>query len=178
MRERLKLSERSKSMTRAPKKASSKAAARTTATRSRPTVSPAFPIRAMSRSCTATKPPRQTLRDAFDSGRMHHGWLLTGLEGVGKASLAYAFARYVLASPAERATAPAGRLAVDPQSTAARQISARSHPGLLVIRRMADAKTKRISSVIRVDEVRRLKSFLQLTAERGQLAGRHRRSRR
>ena len=108
-----------------------------------------------------------TLREAFDSGRMHHGWLLTGLEGVGKASLAYAFARYVLASPAERATAPAGRLAVDPQSTAHRQISARSHPGLLVIRRTADAKTKRISSVIRVDEVRRLKSFLQLTANEG-----------
>ena len=109
----------------------------------------------------------QTLREAFDSGRMHHGWLLTGSEGIGKASLAYAFARYVLAAPGERATAPAGRLAVDPQSPAARLISARSHPGLLVIRRTADAKTKRLSSVIRVDEVRRLKSFLQLTANEG-----------
>ena len=109
----------------------------------------------------------RTLREAFDGGRMHHGWLLTGLEGVGKATLAYAVARYVLATPAERATAAGGRLAIDPGTSAARLIAARSHPGLLVIRHMADAKTKRVSAVIRVDDVRRLKSFLQLTAADG-----------
>lgn len=107
------------------------------------------------------------LRSAFDGGRMHHGWLLTGPEGIGKATLAYAFARYVLASVADRTTAEPGRLAIGAQTTAARQISARSHPGLLVIRRTADAKTKRMSTVIRVEEVRRLKAFLQLTAAEG-----------
>ena len=109
----------------------------------------------------------RTLREAFDGGRMHHGWLLTGPEGVGKATLAYAFARYVLSPAADRARAPAGRLLMPAQGIAARQIMARSHAGLLVIRRTADAKTKRVSSVIRVDEVRRLKSFLQMTAAEG-----------
>ena len=108
-----------------------------------------------------------TLRAAFDGGRMHHGWLLTGAEGIGKATLAYAFARYVLSRPDERAAAPPGRLAVGTQTSTARQISAQSNPGLLVIRRTADAKTKRVSSVIRVDKVRRLKSFLQMTAADG-----------
>lgn len=109
----------------------------------------------------------QTLRAAFDGGRMHHGWLLTGLEGVGKATLAYAFARYVLASPAERAAVESGRLAIARQSQAARQIVAQSHPGLLVIRRTVDARSKKLSTVIRVDEVRRLKAFLQLTPNAG-----------
>ena len=107
------------------------------------------------------------LRGPFDSGRMHHGWLLTGPEGIGKATLAYALARYVLAKPAERAAAAPGRLAISPTSVTAGQVSAQSHPGLLVIRRTADAKTKRMSTVIRVDEVRRLKSFLQHTAADG-----------
>ena len=35
--------------------------------------------------------------DAVASGRMHHAWLIVGPEGVGKATLAYHFARMVLA---------------------------------------------------------------------------------
>ncbi len=154
-------------MTRAPKKASGKATARDDGDEIEADRLAGFPHPRDVTLVHGHEAAETTLRETFDSGRMHHGWLLTGLEGVGKASLAYAFARYVLATPSERAKAPAGRLAVDPQSSAARQISARSHPGLLVIRRTADAKTKRISSVIRVDEVRRLKSFLQLTANEG-----------
>jgi DNA polymerase-3 subunit delta' len=106
------------------------------------------------------------LRQAADSGRLHHGWLLAGPDGVGKATLAYRLARYLLAAPAERAQSPAGRLAPPQESTAFRQVLARSHPGLLVVRRAFDGK--RVSSQIRVDEVRRLKSFLGLTAGAGQ----------
>jgi DNA polymerase-3 subunit delta' len=101
------------------------------------------------------------LRDAFASGRMHHGWLITGLEGIGKATLAYRFARYVLADPVERA---ADTLDVPPDTRAARQVLALSHPGLLVIRRAWDPKTKRFPATIPVDEVRRLKAFLGRTA--------------
>src|SRR5690606_8652601 len=101
------------------------------------------------------------LRDAFASGRMHHGWLITGLEGIGKATLAYRFARYVLANPVERA---ADTLDVPPDTRAARQVLALSHPGLLVIRRAWDPKTKRFPATIPVDEVRRLKAFLGRTA--------------
>ena len=36
---------------------------------------------------------------AFNSGRLHHGWLLTGPRGVGKASFAWAVARFLLATP-------------------------------------------------------------------------------
>ncbi len=40
------------------------------------------------------------LVDAMRGGRLHHAWLITGPPGVGKATLAYRFARRLLAGPA------------------------------------------------------------------------------
>jgi DNA polymerase-3 subunit delta' len=102
------------------------------------------------------------LEAAFASGRMHHAWLIAGAEGIGKATLAYRFARYVLADPAERTL---DTLDIAPDTRATRQVLALSHPGLLVIRRAYDPKGKRFPATIPVDEVRRLKSFLGRTAE-------------
>lgn len=104
------------------------------------------------------------LAAAFASGRMHHGWLIAGTEGIGKATLAYRLARHVLADPAERT---AGTLDIAEDTRTARQVLALSHPGLLVIRRAWDPKTKRFPATIPVDEVRRLKSFLARTADEG-----------
>ena len=103
------------------------------------------------------------LAEAFADGRMHHAWLFAGRAGIGKATLAYRFARYALARPHERDLAGPS-LDVPADCTAARQIMALSHPGLLVLRRPYDSKTKRFATTIPVDEVRRLKSFLGLTS--------------
>src|SRR3989337_2377148 len=70
--------------------------------------------------------------DALESGRMHHAWLLVGPEGVGKATLAYRFARSVLA---EGALAGADHPVF-------RKVAALSHPNLLLIRRSSVAKAK------------------------------------
>ncbi|MDE2459358.1 MAG: DNA polymerase III subunit delta', partial [Rhodospirillales bacterium] len=37
------------------------------------------------------------LYQAVRSGRLHHGWLLAGPPGIGKATLAYRFGRWLLA---------------------------------------------------------------------------------
>ena len=107
------------------------------------------------------------LAGALAAGRLHHGWLLAGRQGIGKATLAYRFARHALAQPAERD--PLGQsLDIAPETTAARQVLALSHPGLLVIRRPWDQRAKRHPTAIPVDEVRRLKGFLAHTADAGQ----------
>jgi DNA polymerase-3 subunit delta' len=99
------------------------------------------------------------LAEALAGGRLHHAWLLTGPQGIGKATLAYRFARAALALPEQR-DASGQSLAVAETTTAARQVKVLSHPGLLLIRRPYDIKAKRFATNIPVDEVRRLRSFL------------------
>ena len=107
-----------------------------------------------------------TLAQAFAGGRLHHAWLLAGRAGIGKATLAYHMARHMLARPEERDPA-AATLDVPPGSAATRQVARLAHPGLLVLRRPYDLKSKRLLSVISVDEVRRLRGFLGLTGAEG-----------
>jgi DNA polymerase-3 subunit delta' len=99
----------------------------------------------------------QELADALQSGRMHHAWLIVGPEGIGKATLAYRFARTVLAESD----------AVDRDHPVFRKVAALSHPNLLLIRRSWVEKTKRWSQWIGVDEVRRLRAFLGHSAGEG-----------
>ena len=93
---------------------------------------------------------------------MHHAWLLVGPEGIGKATLAYRFARSVLAEVRAEL-----RTAIDREHPVFRKVAALSHPNLLVIRRAWNEKTKRYGQWIGVDEVRRLRAFLGNTAGEG-----------
>jgi len=102
------------------------------------------------------------LASALRSGHMHHAWLLVGPEGVGKATLAYHFARSVLA----HGEAGDGA-AVHADHAVFRKVAGLQHPNLLLIRRSWIEKTKRYSQWIGVDEVRRLRAFLGSTAGEG-----------
>lgn len=104
--------------------------------------------------------------EGWRSGRLHHAWLIAGPEGVGKATFAYAAARFLLANPPGR-TARADNLAVDPASPAARQVSARSHPDLFVVRRQLAKDGKRYLTEIGVDEARDAIARLSGTAGAG-----------
>ena len=105
----------------------------------------------------------RALAESLSEGRMHHAWLLSGRKGVGKATLAYRFARAALAHPSERRSDRAS-LDIADDTRAARQVRALSHPGLLVLRRPYDEKAKRFATSIPIDEVRRLRSFLSHSA--------------
>jgi DNA polymerase-3 subunit delta' len=95
--------------------------------------------------------------EALASGRMHHAWLIVGPEGVGKATLAYRFARMVLAGGED----------VSRDHPVFRKVAAQSHPNLLPIRRSWVEKSNRYSQFIGVDEVRRLRAFLGHSAGEG-----------
>jgi DNA polymerase III subunit delta' len=123
-----------------------------------------FPHPRLTTSVAGHDDAEQLLAQSVLSGRMHHGWLITGAEGIGKATLGYALARFLLASETERGSAPQ-RLIVPATSVAFRQVAALSHPDLLVLRRPWDQKAKRHSTQITIDEVRRLRFFLSHKAE-------------
>jgi DNA polymerase-3 subunit delta' len=99
---------------------------------------------------------------ALRGGRPPHAWLITGPPGIGKATLAYRMARTLLRYGATDA-APAD-LSLPADDPVARQIAARSHPGLLVLKRGLNPRTGKPQTELPVDEVRRLSDFFGMTA--------------
>jgi DNA polymerase III subunit delta' len=102
---------------------------------------------------------------ALRAGRPPSAWLITGAPGVGKATLAYRIARYLLAHGA--ADAGPEDLAVPEDNSTARQVMAQSHPGLLVLKRALHPKTGKLMTVLSVDEIRRLADFFGMTSGAG-----------
>ncbi|MBY5934051.1 DNA polymerase III subunit delta' [Tateyamaria omphalii] len=110
--------------------------------------------------------------DAFNGGRVHHAWLLTGPRGVGKATLAWRIARFLLATPDpdpdDMFGAPVpSTLDVSPDHPVTRRIAAGSDPGLKSVHRTENEKTKRLRDQITIDDIRALGSFFQLSATDG-----------
>jgi DNA polymerase-3 subunit delta' len=110
----------------------------------------------------------QALLDGYRSGRMPHAWLIGGAAGIGKATLAYRLARFVLAQPDPSAAVVqrANSLAVERDHPVARRIAAQGHGDLLVLRRTV-GDTGKLRSVIVVDDVRRTIGFFGSTAGEG-----------
>ncbi|MBV7378809.1 DNA polymerase III subunit delta' [Maritimibacter dapengensis] len=112
--------------------------------------------------------------DAYTSGRLHHGWLITGPRGVGKATLAWRIARFLLATPPADdgglfgdAPPPPERLDIDPEHPVMRRSMQLAEPGLFLLRRGPNDKGDRLSADIRVNEVRKLREFFGLSASDG-----------
>jgi len=105
------------------------------------------------------------LLSAYRSGRIPHAWLIGGPLGIGKATLAYRMARYVLAhgQPLAPVVQRAESLALDPADAVARQVAAGSHGGLLTLERTANDRGV-MRTVITVDETRETISFFGSTA--------------
>ncbi len=112
--------------------------------------------------------PQQTLLGAFESGRLPHAWLITGPRGVGKATLAYRFARVVLGGGGGAGlfgSRPEG-LQVPADDPVFRRIAADSHRDLMTLKRRPDEQGK-MPSVIGVQEARRVTGFFHMTAAEG-----------
>jgi DNA polymerase III subunit delta' len=105
------------------------------------------------------------LLNAYRSGRIPHAWLIGGAQGIGKATLAYRMARFVLAHrhPDGADVERAETLWVDPSNPVARQVAAGSHGGLLTLERSLNDKGV-LRTVITVDETRETISFFGSTA--------------
>jgi DNA polymerase-3 subunit delta' len=110
------------------------------------------------------------LLDCYKAGRLPHAWLLNGPRGIGKATLAFRFARFLFAKGSEGQglfAAPPTSLAIDPQHPAFRRVASGGHADLLLVERAYDPKRKRRRSEIVVDDVRQIADFLHLTPAEG-----------
>jgi DNA polymerase-3 subunit delta' len=109
------------------------------------------------------------LLESYQSGRIPHAWLIGGPPGIGKATLAYRLARFVLAHPDPKSPTVqnAKSLTLDPVNPVARRIAAQAQGDLLVLERTINDQTGKFYTVIRVDDVRRSVPFFGSTAGAG-----------
>lgn len=125
------------------------------------------------RDLVGQEPAEAAFLTAFNSKRLHHGWLITGPRGVGKATLAWRIARFLLATPLNdggmfgEALPASDTLDIPSDHPANRRIAALSEPGLFLLRPAWDEKKKRLKANITVDEARKLKGFFQLSSTDG-----------
>lgn len=130
--------------------------------------------------------PRETVRllghddaeheflTAFNSGRLHHAWLVSGPKGIGKATLAWRMARFLICQPVDDSGGLFGDEAVVPTSLdipddhpVTRRMLALSEPRLFLLRRPVDARTGKLKQDITVDASRALKGFFAMSAADG-----------
>src|SRR5262245_65507902 len=109
------------------------------------------------------------LLEAYRGGRFPHAWRIPGPAGIGKATLAYRLARFILAHPDPRAAAvtAATSLDVDADHPVARRVAVQAQGDLLVLERTINEKTGKLYQDIRVDDVRRTVTFFGSTPGEG-----------
>lgn len=110
-----------------------------------------------------------SLIERFTHGRLPHALLITGTEGIGKATLAYRFARFVLSegdSKAEESLFGEAQtnLHMSPQHSIFKRVLAGSHAGLLTIEPVFDERKGEYKKEIGVDEARKIAGFMSLTS--------------
>ncbi len=95
---------------------------------------------------------------ARSAGRLHHAWLITGTDGVGKATLAYRLVRRLLTTAGDPN---------DPANPSFRRIAQGTHADLLTVAREWDDKRKRQRTEIVIEGARDVAGFLRLTPAEG-----------
>jgi DNA polymerase-3 subunit delta' len=111
----------------------------------------------------------KTMLQSQQAGRLHHAWLITGPRGIGKASLAWRFARFLLAGQSGGLfAAEPTDLDVAPEAPGRALVTARSHPDLFHLRRSLNTDTGRMRSEISIDDVRELGAFMHMTPAMGE----------
>lgn len=111
----------------------------------------------------------------FNRDKLPGAYLFCGPKGIGKASMAYRFSRFLFATPPPGSDSgglfgevlppirPAS-LAVDAEHPAARRVASGAHMNLLLIERSVDEKSKKLRNEIVVEDVRRIHNFLSKSA--------------
>jgi DNA polymerase-3 subunit delta' len=97
--------------------------------------------------------------NVFSEEHMHHAWLLQGAHGLGKATMAWRMARFLLSQKEEQgeaqllSDAPSLTMAAD--HPVFRQVAALSHPDLIVLQRSFQKEKKTFAKNIPVAELKK-----------------------
>lgn len=109
------------------------------------------------------------LLDGFRRGKLPQAILIGGPEGIGKATLAWRLARFLLAHPdaSRPEAASAESLFIAEEASVSRRMAALALPDLFLLRREWNEKTKKHFTEIRIEDVRRLIHLFQQSSGEG-----------
>lgn len=109
--------------------------------------------------------------NSYRQGRAHHAWLISGPQGIGKATLAWKIARFLLATPPDDggmfAPPPPQSLDIPHDHPTARRLRALSEPGIFLLRRGLNDKENAQTQDILVREVRKMTEYFHKTIADG-----------
>jgi DNA polymerase-3 subunit delta' len=113
-----------------------------------------------------------TLLSALSGGRMHHAWLITGPKGIGKATLAYRFARHLLSGAGGGNNGGGldllgepdlGDMSMDSEDPFFHRVATGGHGDIKILSTDQKEGEDAPRTEIPVDEVREINHFLSLT---------------
>lgn len=116
--------------------------------------------------------PEKALLADFNAGRLPHAIIFAGLPGIGKATLAYRLARFLLSQEEQGAglfgePEKPSSLSLKPDHPVFRRVASGGHADLVVVEREFDEKKGRLKQDISADSVRKITPFLRKTAAEG-----------
>lgn len=108
----------------------------------------------------------QNLLALWQTGRLPHAMVFTGVKGIGKATFAYRLARFIL-KQGNGHPARAESFFVGEDDAVFRKVASGGHGDLLTIARPWDERKGKAKTVLPVEEIRKVTPFLRQTASEG-----------
>ncbi len=109
----------------------------------------------------------------FNENRLPHAIVLTGIPGIGKATLAYRFIKFLLVEGGESSGGLFGddakptSLAISNDNPIIDRVISGGHSDLHLIMRELDPKTGKLPKEIKVDQIRKINKFARKTSAEG-----------
>ena len=113
--------------------------------------------------------------ELFQVGKLAHAYIFNGVRGIGKSTMAFRFARFLLSHPDFYPnqeslfgdTPDFSSMDTDPASPVFRQIMSGGHPDLFVVERAYDATKNKTKDAVDVAQIRKIEPFLRKTSSYG-----------
>ena len=115
------------------------------------------------------------LLKAYHANKMPHALIFSGIKGIGKATMAYRLARFLLKEGSQDTGAslfgdeplPAENFQISFEDNIYAKVASGGHPDLMTVERLFDDKKNKLKNGLEVDQIRKVAPFMRMTASNG-----------